>query len=122
MYRFGFGKRRCRLRGWLPPNPRPEKEDRCAGEGDLLGAKPPERRRTRRSRRVLLWLRRRVELLEFIDYAAGSFDYGEYAFAQDAPCWRFGIEEFSIGIATLASSGNPWQENKISRDILEDPD
>ena len=50
-------------------------------------------------------------MLEFIDYEAGSFDYGEYAFAQDAPCWRFGIEEFSIGIPVLANSGKSWQEN-----------
>ena len=68
--------------GAPPPNPGPEEEDRCACEHDLLGEKPPERRRTRRSRRILLLLRRRVELLEFIDYEAGSFDCGEYAFAQ----------------------------------------
>ena len=61
-------------------------------------------------------------MLEFIDYEARSFDCGEYAFAQDAPCWRFGIEEFSIGIPVLATSRKSWQENKISRDILEEPD
>jgi hypothetical protein len=37
---FGFGKRNCRLRGWPPPNPRPETKDRCAGKCDLSGAKP----------------------------------------------------------------------------------
>jgi hypothetical protein len=59
-------------------------------------------------------------LLEFIDYEAGSFDCGEYAFAQDATWGRFGIEEFSIGIPVLATSRKSWQENKISRDILEE--
>jgi hypothetical protein len=56
-----------------------------------VGAKPPERRRTRgstelaevRSRRIWLGLWRRIGVLEFIDYEARSFDYGEYAFAQD---------------------------------------
>src|ERR1039458_5653382 len=102
----------------------PARRKRTAGRPVvyLLGAKPPERRRTRRSRRILLWFRRRVELREFIDHWARSFDCGEYAFAQDAPCGRFGIEEFSIGIPVLATSGKSWQENKISRDILEGPD
>jgi hypothetical protein len=39
--------------GRLPPYPRWEDKDRCADERDLSGAKPPERRRTRRSRRIL---------------------------------------------------------------------
>src|ERR1039458_6751828 len=100
----------------------PARRKRTAGRPVvyLLGAKPPERRRTRRSRRILLWFRRRVELREFIDHWARSFDCGEYAFAQDAPCGRFGIEEFSIGIPVLATSRKSWQENKISRDILEE--
>ena len=44
-------------------------------------------------------------MLEFIDYEARSFDCGEYAFAQDAPCGRFGIEEFSTSIAVIGETG-----------------
>ena len=51
-----------------------------------------------------------------------SFDYGEYACAQDAPCWRLGIEAFSVGIAVPAAAGKSWRENKMSRDILEELD
>src|ERR1019366_10689191 len=87
--------------GWLPPYPRSENEDRCAGAEDLLREQPPERRRTRRSRRILLWLRRRVELLEFVGCEARSFDSGEYAFAQDAPCGKLVIDDFPANIAVL---------------------
>jgi hypothetical protein len=48
-------------------------------------------------------------LLEFIDYEAGSFDCGEYAFAQDAPCGRFGIEDFSAGIAVFGEMGRSFR-------------
>ena len=49
----------------------------------------------------MLWLRRRVELLEFVGCEARSFDYGEYAFAQDAPCGKFGIDDFPASIAVF---------------------
>jgi hypothetical protein len=77
------GEEKSQTWGRLPPYPRREDKDRCAGKRDLLGAKPPERRRIRRSRRILLGLWRRIGVLEFIEYEAGSFNYGEYAFAQE---------------------------------------
>ena len=40
-----------------------------------------------------------------VEYEAGSFDCGEYASAQDAPCGRFGIENFSTLIAVFGETG-----------------
>ena len=44
-------------------------------------------------------------MLEFIDYEDRSFDYGEYAFAQDAPCERLVIDDFPVTIAVFKGKG-----------------
>ena len=69
------GKKRCGLRGWLPPNPRSEKKDRCAGECDLLGAKP-----------ALTLAVPRV-----------SPPTPPTSWARHAPCGRLGLGAFSAG-------------------------
>ena len=48
-------------------------------------------------------------MLEFIDYEARSFDYSEYASAQDAPCGRFGIGDFSASIAVFGERGHSFR-------------
>jgi hypothetical protein len=76
---FGFGNRARRLRGWLPPNPRLEKKDRCAGEDDLLGAKPAPT----------------------LAVPQVSPPTSPTSWARHAPCWRFGVEAPSTEIVVF---------------------
>ena len=66
--------------GLLPPNPRSEGEDRCAGKRDLLGAKPA--------------LTLAVPLV--------SPPTPPTSWARHAPCWRFRIDDF---LAKFAGPG-----------------
>jgi hypothetical protein len=65
-------------------------------------------------------------LLEFIDYGARSFDCGEYASAQDAPCGKFGVEDFSTSIAVFGETGRSFrcittrQKNEKFEDSIAD--
>ena len=84
----------------LPPYPLPGGEGRFAAGKLLLGAKPA--------------LTLAVPLV--------SPPTSPTSWAGHAPWGKFGIEEFSVRIAVLATSGKSWRENKILRDILDDPD
>jgi hypothetical protein len=84
----------------LPPYPLPGGGGRFAAGVFLLGAKPA--------------LTLAVPLVSPPTSPTSSTGH--------APCWRFGIEEFSMGIAVVATSGKSWEEDKISRDILEEPE
>jgi hypothetical protein len=52
-------------------------------------------------------------LLDFIGYEARSFDCGEYAFAQDAPWGRFGIEDRSAEIAVFGGRDAPFTASQL---------
>jgi len=95
---------KAQTQGLLPPHPRSQMQDRCAGEGDLLGAKPA--------------LPLAVPLV--------SPPTSPTSWARHAPCWRLGIEEFSTAIALLGEREIPFrsvtsrQKNEKFEDSITD--